>query len=58
MNVIHLYTTSTFLTLTFKGPITILIVVSPLVGIIFLAIHFAYDFASKIHIKEKASITQ
>ena len=31
-----------------KWTITILIVVSPLVGIIFLAIPFAYDFASKI----------
>ena len=36
-----------------KGTITILIALYPLVEIIFLAIPFAYDFASKINIKEK-----
>ena len=38
----------------YKGHIMILIVVLPLVGIIFLAIPFAYDFASGIHFKEKS----
>ena len=36
-----------------KGPITILIAMSPLVGIMFLEIPFTYEFASKVHIKGK-----
>ena len=31
---------------------------SPLFGIQFLAIRFAFDFAFKMHIKEKTSSTQ
>ena len=38
----------------FKGQITISSDPSPLVGIQFLAIPFAFDFAFKMHIKEKS----
>ena len=37
-----------------KGQITISSDTSPLVGIEFLAIPFAFDFAFKMHIKEKS----
>ena len=38
----------------YKGQITISSDPSPLIGIKFLAIPFAFDFAFKMHIKEKS----
>ena len=41
-----------------KGPLTIKSVISPIVGIKFLVIPLAIDFAFKMHIKEKSFHTQ